>query len=88
LEDRAARPLLKQVIKTVAEPVVKPVIEQLIKALAESVIKPVIRQVVQEAQRRPPPVQRRPLREQVVQLLINPVVNQASSVSERGIENN
>ena len=37
------------------------------KTLAEPVIKPVIKQVVQEAQRRPPPVLRRPLREQVVQ---------------------
>jgi hypothetical protein len=68
LEDRAARPLLKQVIKTVAEQVVKPVIEQLIKTLAKPVIKPVVKQVAQEAQRRPPPVLRRPLMEQVVQI--------------------
>jgi hypothetical protein len=62
------------VIKTGAEQVVKPAIEQLIKTLAESLIKPVIKQVVQKAQRRPPPVLRRPLREQVVQLLIKPVI--------------
>jgi hypothetical protein len=55
------------VIKTVAEQVVKPVIKQLIKTLAELVIKPVIKQVVQEAQRRPPPVLRRPLMEPVLQ---------------------
>lgn len=56
--ERAARPLLKRVIKTVVEQV------------GQTVIKP----VGHEAQRRPPPVLRRPLTEQVVQPLTNSVV--------------
>jgi hypothetical protein len=62
LEDRAARLLVKQTIKTMVEPVGK----RAIKKLYPLVTKLLITQVLQEAQRRPPPVLRRPLREQVV----------------------
>ena len=53
LAGKAARPLVKQVIKTAAEAVVKRVLEQVMQPVINQVI-----QVIQQAQRRPLPRRR------------------------------
>ncbi|MEX0829241.1 MAG: hypothetical protein WD032_03280, partial [Nitrospirales bacterium] len=56
------RPLIRQMNKILAEPVVNPVIEQVIKQVAVPVINPapVIKQVIRQAQRQPLPRRRLP----------------------------
>jgi hypothetical protein len=51
----------------VSKPVIKTGVVQVGTAVIKTMIKPVIKPVVQEGQRRPPPVLRRPLRKYVFQ---------------------